>query len=442
MMGVGTDDKRKWPAGRGVHGNSDGTGGPFGTPFTAKGLRTSFLSAMTIQQQYGPNPIQRYNEAPKRNRSARHEPVCMPISLTLSLALSLSLLGGLTVLEWKGRVPFTFMSVSLALRRANHARVEGRVPLTRSHCERITVKSACKSSTIQIHEEFISSRSYLFMSGFRLQKYVIHIYQLGVVLEDVRHLHLSIPEKSRSSVATEAFPKIWASTTHASGSPLISLPHFVWLSYDWRGKGGRGDKFPYWEIGSSRLDCGDEVRHSSRLVLQRGETRTGEFYLGTLNVCGGMDDKIEDVFELMKDRRLDILCVNETKRKGVYTPDMTKPLAEWEEFRADIRDILVKCDKNERILKKLPDMIESLVRNAKEQWRYSGKPALPALQQMLESHWVPNDWCKAVIVTLYNKKGSRQICTNYRPISLLRVIGKLYSKIIIERVVNETENKT
>ncbi|GBP64932.1 hypothetical protein EVAR_41347_1 [Eumeta japonica] len=47
----------------------------------------------------------------------------MPISLTLSLALSLSLLGGLTVLEWKGRVPFTFyVCLSLALRRANHAR--------------------------------------------------------------------------------------------------------------------------------------------------------------------------------------------------------------------------------------------------------------------------------------------------------------------------------
>ncbi|GBP08993.1 hypothetical protein EVAR_78349_1 [Eumeta japonica] len=40
--------------------------------------------------------------------------------------------------EWKGRVPFTFMSVSLALRRANHARVEGTRALTRSHCERIT----------------------------------------------------------------------------------------------------------------------------------------------------------------------------------------------------------------------------------------------------------------------------------------------------------------
>ncbi|GBP89172.1 hypothetical protein EVAR_90309_1 [Eumeta japonica] len=71
-------------------------------------------------------------QAPKRNRSARHEPVCMPISHSLALGrancarvegtrafhfvcLSLSLLGGLTMPEWKGRVP-----------------------LTRSHCERIT----------------------------------------------------------------------------------------------------------------------------------------------------------------------------------------------------------------------------------------------------------------------------------------------------------------
>ncbi|GBP17555.1 hypothetical protein EVAR_12265_1 [Eumeta japonica] len=55
-------------------------------------------------------------QAPKRNRSARHEPVYAYLSHSLSLALSLSLLGGLTVLEWKGRVP-----------------------LTLSHCERITL---------------------------------------------------------------------------------------------------------------------------------------------------------------------------------------------------------------------------------------------------------------------------------------------------------------
>ncbi|GBP81090.1 hypothetical protein EVAR_63394_1 [Eumeta japonica] len=71
-----------------------------------------------------------------------------------------------------------------------------------------------------------------------------------------------------------------------------------------------GDKFPYRGIGSSRLDCDDDVRHLSHLVLRKDETRTGE------NVCGGMDDKIDDICELMKGRQLNILCVNETKRKG------------------------------------------------------------------------------------------------------------------------------
>ncbi|GBP59517.1 97 kDa heat shock protein [Eumeta japonica] len=37
------------------------------------------------------------------------------------------------------------------------------------------------------------------------------------------------------------------------------------------------DKFPYRGIERSRLDCGDEVRHSSRLLTRRGETRTRKF---------------------------------------------------------------------------------------------------------------------------------------------------------------------
>jgi hypothetical protein len=54
---------------------------------------------------------------------------------------------------------------------------------------------------------------------------------------------------------------------------------------------------------------------------------------------------------------------------------------------------------------------------------------------------VPKDWCKAVIVPLYKGKGSQQECKNYRGISLLSVIGKLYAKILIERVVKETNDK-
>ncbi|GBP61773.1 hypothetical protein EVAR_96017_1 [Eumeta japonica] len=63
-----------------------------------------------------------------------------------------------------------------------------------------------------------------------------------------------------------------------------------------------------------------------------------------------MDDKIDDIYKLMKDRRLDILCVNETLRKGVYAPDMSKQLEGWEEFWTEVRDILAKCDRNERII--------------------------------------------------------------------------------------------
>ncbi|GBP15384.1 hypothetical protein EVAR_80558_1 [Eumeta japonica] len=105
------------------------------------------------------------------------------------------------------------------------------------------------------------------------------------------------------------------------------------------------DKFSYREIGSSRLDCGNEVCHRSRLVPRKTETRTGEVCFNTLNVCGGKGDKIDDVCELMKDRRLDILCINETKRK-----DMSTLLENPEEFWADVRDILMKCNRKERIV--------------------------------------------------------------------------------------------
>ncbi|GBP22815.1 hypothetical protein EVAR_17169_1 [Eumeta japonica] len=99
---------------------------------------------------------------------------------------------------------------------------------------------------------------------------------------------------------------------------------------------------------------------------------------------GCMNNKIEDVCQLMKDRRLDILGVYETKRKGgggaiecgsldtywsgvnqhqrnaavlassyqkgVYVPDISKLLEEWQEFWADVKDIKMKTNRNKRIL--------------------------------------------------------------------------------------------
>ncbi|GBP91028.1 hypothetical protein EVAR_62172_1 [Eumeta japonica] len=83
-------------------------------------------------------------QAPKRNRSARHEPVCMPISLTLSLSLCLSLRRA-NCARVEGTRAFTFMSVSLLLGGLTMPEWKGRVPLTRSHCERITVAPSHKN---------------------------------------------------------------------------------------------------------------------------------------------------------------------------------------------------------------------------------------------------------------------------------------------------------
>ena len=52
---------------------------------------------------------------------------------------------------------------------------------------------------------------------------------------------------------------------------------------------------------------------------------------------------------------------------------------------------------------------------------------------------VPNDWMRAIIVPLYKGKGDRSDCKNYRGISLLSVPGKVYGRLLIERVRGMTE---
>ena len=48
--------------------------------------------------------------------------------------------------------------------------------------------------------------------------------------------------------------------------------------------------------------------------------------------------------------------------------------------------------------------------------------------------FVPEDWRSAVIVPLYKGKGKRIECKNYRCISLLSVVGKIYARILVDRV--------
>ena len=51
-----------------------------------------------------------------------------------------------------------------------------------------------------------------------------------------------------------------------------------------------------------------------------------------------------------------------------------------------------------------------------------------------ESGGVPEDWRSSVIVPLYKGKGEKTECKNYRGISLLIVVGKIYVRILVDRV--------
>jgi hypothetical protein len=51
----------------------------------------------------------------------------------------------------------------------------------------------------------------------------------------------------------------------------------------------------------------------------------------------------------------------------------------------------------------------------------------------------PEDWRSAIVVPLFNGKGDKKECKNYRGISLLSTPGKLYRRVLIESVREITE---
>ena len=55
-----------------------------------------------------------------------------------------------------------------------------------------------------------------------------------------------------------------------------------------------------------------------------------------------------------------------------------------------------------------------------------------------ENGVVPEYWRSAVIIPLYKGKGARTECKNYGVISLLSVLGKIYTGILVHRVYRVT----
>jgi len=61
-------------------------------------------------------------------------------------------------------------------------------------------------------------------------------------------------------------------------------------------------------------------------------------------------------------------------------------------------------------------------------------PLHEVLGQCWQEGAVPQDMRDATIVTLYKNKGERSDCNNYRGISLLSIVGKVYARVILTRL--------
>ncbi len=80
-----------------------------------------------------------------------------------------------------------------------------------------------------------------------------------------------------------------------------------------------------------------------------------------------------------------------------------------------------------------------------EKLKYEGVAVVEWMLLICDHAWkkgeVPDDWKKAIIVPLYKGKGSRSECGSYRGISLLSVPGKVYGRILTERLMEVKEGK-
>ncbi len=75
-----------------------------------------------------------------------------------------------------------------------------------------------------------------------------------------------------------------------------------------------------------------------------------------------------------------------------------------------------------------------------EMLKYGGEIVVDWVMWICKLAWelskLPEDWMKAIIMLFYQRKGNREEHHNYRGISQLSVPGKIYGRILNERIMN------
>ncbi|BHF64372.1 hypothetical protein SprV_0200737500 [Sparganum proliferum] len=78
-----------------------------------------------------------------------------------------------------------------------------------------------------------------------------------------------------------------------------------------------------------------------------------------------------------------------------------------------------------------------------EIYKHGGLQLIDHLTALFQEMWrqgeVPQDFKDATVVHLYKRKGNHQVCDNHRGISLLNIPGKVFARILLNRLNNHLE---
>ncbi|BHF59700.1 hypothetical protein SprV_0100266100 [Sparganum proliferum] len=78
-----------------------------------------------------------------------------------------------------------------------------------------------------------------------------------------------------------------------------------------------------------------------------------------------------------------------------------------------------------------------------EVYKHGGPQLMDHLTALFQEMWrqgeVPQDFKDATIVHLHKRKGNRQLCDNHRGISLLNIAGKIFARILLNRLNKHLE---
>ena len=206
----------------------------------------------------------------------------------------------------------------------------------------------------------------------------------------------------------------------------------IWKpSERWRNERGcqilNGDRILIGRMRRIKRSFGRRVRKGGLRTEEAVKDVNGQLLRGN-EARKRWTEYFEELLNVQEDREADIVAVG-----GVQVPVM------GEENEREITIEEVKRALNETKGGKAPGMDGVRVEILKEE----GVTVLEWLVKLFNICFmlsiVPVDWVIACMVPLYKGKGDVYDCSNFRGISLLSVVGKVYGRVLINRIRDKTE---